>query len=201
MRIITAPYYYEPFAKDTSVFLAGGITNCGNWQQKIIKQLVDNYDYDYDSLVVFNPRRENFPIWDKSAAYEQIEWEFKMLERCDIFSMYFPSGESDQPICMYELGRNILRMQMRFPADWRDRIIISVEDGYKRKQDVLIQTGLATQDTVLINTQTSPWICLSYHLEMIIRAYKKLSNARINNSNEHNPNNRLLSATTINPND
>ena len=172
MRIITAPNYYEPFTIDIRVFLAGGITNCPDWQQKILKQLEDNYVYD--SLVVFNPRRENFPIGDKTAAYTQIAWEFEMLEKCDIFSMYFSSGDSDQPICMYELGRNILRMQMRFPTDWQDRIVISAEDGYRRKQDVLIQTGLATQGKVFVNTQISSQICLAEHADNIVRAYKNL---------------------------
>lgn len=172
MRIITAPNYYEPFTKDIRVFLAGGITNCPNWQEEVIKQLEDNYVYD--SLVVFNPRRENFPIGDKTAAYTQIAWEFEMLEKCDIFSMYFSSGDSDQPICMYELGRNILRIQTRFPTDWQDRIVISTEDGYRRKQDVLIQTGLATQGKVFVNTQISSQICLAEHADNIVRAYKNL---------------------------
>ena len=74
---------------------------------------------------------------------------------------------------MYELGRNILRMQMRFPSNWEDRIIISVEDGYKRKQDVIIQTGLATNDKIFVNTQVSEDICMEYHIQNIMRAFKK----------------------------
>ena len=171
MKVITAPEYYEQHDKDISVFLAGGITNCHDWQSKVVKDLNVN---NLSSLIVFNPRRKNFPIEDKSAAYSQIKWEYKMLEKCDIFSMYFSSGDSDQPICMYELGRNILRMQMRFPSDWEDRIIISVEDGYRRIQDVLIQTGLATQDQVFVNTQISPRICLANHVDNILRAFKKV---------------------------
>lgn len=173
MRVITAPEFYIPQEHDITVFLAGGITNCPDWQSKVIKDLnVDNYYLE--SLVIFNPRRENFPIWDKSAAYAQIEWEYQMLERCNIFSMYFSSGESDQPICMYELGRNILRMQMRFPADWQDRIVISVEDDYIRKQDVLVQTELATQNQIFVNTQISPRACLADHVDNIAMAFKKL---------------------------
>lgn len=173
MKVITAPELYIPQDYHVSCFLAGGITNCPDWQSEAIKQL---YGFTFGSLdpVIFNPRRENFPIWDKSAAYAQIEWEYQMLEKCDVFSMYFSSGESDQPICMYELGRNILRMQMRFPADWQDRIIVSVEDGYYRIQDVLIQTELATKNKVLVNTQISPRICLADHVDNIVRAFKKL---------------------------
>lgn len=40
--------------------------------------------------------------------------------------MYFCESESVQPICMYELGRNLIRMQQRFP-DFYNRIIIGVE--------------------------------------------------------------------------
>lgn len=173
MRIITAPEKYNKSDNDVTVFLAGGITNCRNWQKEIISRIEKNTHYFCDSLIVFNPRRENFPIDDKSAAFQQIEWEYEMLENCDIFSMYFCSGESDQPICMYELGRNILRMQMRFPSDWQDRIIVSVEDGYRRKQDVLIQTSLSTGNKVFVNTQISPEISIDYHTDNIIKAYKR----------------------------
>ena len=173
MKIITAPELYIPEDHHVSCFLAGGITNCPDWQHEVIKQL---YDLTLGSFepIIFNPRRENFPIWDKSAAVQQIEWEYEMLERCDIFSMYFSSGDSDQPICMYELGRNILRMQMRHPSDWQDRIVISVEDDYRRRQDVLIQTGLATQDQIMVNTQISPRVCLGDHVDNIERAFKKV---------------------------
>lgn len=173
MRVITAPEFYIPQEHDITVFLAGGITNCPDWQSKVIKDL--NVDNHYlESLVIFNPRRENFSIGNKYAAYAQIEWEYQMLEKCDVFSMYFSSGESDQPICMYELGRNILRMQMRFPTDWQDRIVISVEDDYVRRQDVLVQTELATQNQIFVNTQISPRVCLADHVDNIARAFKKL---------------------------
>lgn len=173
MKVITAPELYIQQDDHVSCFLAGGITNCPDWQHEVIKQLY-GFAFGSSEPIIFNPRRENFPIWDKSAAVQQIEWEYKMLERCDIFSMYFSSGDSDQPICMYELGRNILRMQMKHPSDWQDRIVISVEDGYKRIQDVLIQTGLATQNQVFINTQISPRVCLADHVDNIVRAFKRI---------------------------
>ena len=91
---------------------------------------------EFEDITIFNPRQEHFNVSDKSASYKQISWEFERLEQMDIFSMYFCNDDSDQPICLYELGRNIIRMQNRFPSDWEKRIIISVEDGYKRKEDV-----------------------------------------------------------------
>lgn len=151
MRVITAPEYYEKQPNDICVFLAGGITKCREWQKEVIEYLRQEYRHNNDNLVLFNPRRDNFPINDPSAASEQITWEFNMLEQCDIFSIYFDEGESDQPICMYELGRNICRMQMRFPTDWENRIIVSSDENYKRYNDVIMQKTLATNDSY-VNT-------------------------------------------------
>jgi len=148
MRVITAPESWELDGDEIAVFLAGGICKCPDWQKEVIDILSSMSEESTKNLVIFNPRRENFPIGDPNAAHEQIEWEFHALEACDIFSMYFCGGESDQPICMYELGRNIARMQMRYPLDWDDRIVISCEEGYKRANDVKIQTSLATDDMV-----------------------------------------------------
>ena len=169
MKVITAPNVYQPTNDEVSVFLAGGICNCSDWQSAILVRLAQ---MDTDNLVVFNPRREKFPIGDPSAAYEQIEWEFKALEKADIFSMYFASGVSDQPICMYELGRNIVRMQDRHPADWASRLIISVENAYLRKQDVLIQTELACGN-LYVNAHEGTKVLQDKHAEMIFKAYKR----------------------------
>lgn len=153
MRVITAPETYEPSRTDFKVFLAGGITKCPDWQAEVIKQLGE---HEYKNLVLFNPRRDNFPIGDAAQAAAQIAWEYEMLEQCDIFSMYFCASESDQPICMYELGRNIVRMQMRFPIDWEKRIVIDIEDGYRRKKDVIYQTFMATGSSAFIDSNSNP---------------------------------------------
>ena len=169
MKVITAPEEYDRKDKDVICFLAGGITNCADWQQEVIKELKDMESGGtyMDNLVIINPRRENFPIDDPNAAVEQIEWEFKWLQRANIFSMYFAAGESDQPICMYELGRNIIGMQWQYDDTWEDRIIISVEDGYKRQQDVNIQTRLATGKSHLVINHANP----RHHAEAILITY------------------------------
>jgi hypothetical protein len=63
-------------------------------------------------------------------------------------------------------------MQMRYPCDWQKRIIISVENDYKRKQDVFIQTDLACKNTLFVNTQISNDVLKDYHAEYIIKAYR-----------------------------
>ena len=141
MRVFTAPEEVTLSKYDVTCFLAGGIQNCPNWQRDVIDILKSIAGLN--DLVVFNPRRDNFPIHDPNAAQEQIQWEFNHLQTMDIFTMFFCDGPSDQPICMYELGRNLVRMQDRFPDDFVNRTVITCDQNYRRKQDVEIQTGLA----------------------------------------------------------
>ena len=121
------------------VFLAGGITNCPDWQQEVRKELSI---MDLPEFILANPRRENFPIHDPNAAREQITWEYNMLNTSEVFSMWFSNAPSDQPICMYELGRHLAR----FSFGCVDRVCIGVEDGYRRSQDVYVQTDLVLED-------------------------------------------------------
>lgn len=132
MKVITA---VEPIEMGyPSVFLAGGITNCPEWQDVVIKKLVGR-----KQGTLLNPRRKNFPIDDPNAAKEQIMWEFEALTAVDIFSMWFSNAPSDQPICMYELGRYLVLKAIYGDLD---RVAIGIETGYKRESDVRIQTEL-----------------------------------------------------------
>lgn len=160
-QVITAPSTEKPIY--TSVFLAGGISNCKEWQKDVIDCM------DKISVSLFNPRQEHFDVSDKSASEKQITWEFERLEQMDIFSMYFCNDDSDQPICMYELGRNIVRMQNRFPSDWQRRIIISVERGYRRAKDVIIQTRLCAPNLSVDENATT-----QRHAERVIEAVRFL---------------------------
>ena len=157
MKVITAPDIYNPSDDEIILFLAGGITGCPDWQSEVIGRL--KRTKNLDRLVVYNPRRENFPIGDPNAAEEQITWEYRYLSKCDIFSMYFCAGESDQPICMYELGR--------YGSGWGNIPVISVEDGYKRAKDVQIQIKLALNSDSWIHMNADP----VKHTEEIIRTY------------------------------
>ena len=151
MKVITAPEEYIKQKDDIIVFLAGGISSCPNWQQEVINHLQlmeDSDEINLYNLVICNPRRENFPIHDPDASEKQVTWEFKWLEECDIFSMYFCNSESVQPICMYELGRNIAKIQEKHPITFDNRIIVSIEQNYKRSIDVILQTKLATNNKI-----------------------------------------------------
>lgn len=171
MRIITAPNHYHYNKGDIRCFLAGGITNCPDWQSEVISCLQKEENKkngtDLSRLVIFNPRRSNFPINDPNVAEQQITWEFDHLEKCDIFSMYFCNSDSDQPICMYELGRNLLKIHRDWSDNWNSRIIVSVENGYRRQKDVEIQVNLATDSNIVVKTGATP----ENHAKYIITSY------------------------------
>lgn len=148
MKVITAPNDCSTIGK-ISVFLAGGISDCWNWQEAVINKLkeMEENGCDMRSLVLFNPRRPSFDVDNPGDTREQIHWEIYWLTFCDIFSMYFCNSDSVQPICMYELGRNLLYKSYTWgenDAHYCDSVLISIEEGYKRTDDVLVQTELAT---------------------------------------------------------
>ncbi len=174
---ITAPEHKHFYPGTLKIFLAGGICNCPDWQKIVIEHIQNDVlsielSKDYKDICLINPRRPNW-VEEPDAAKKQIEWEFDMLECCDVFTMYFVGSESDQPICMYELGRNIERMKEKFPTTWEKRIIITCDKNYKRMNDVLIQTSLATNDKVKVNLTNQD---LFYHIKPIKEALKYIYN-------------------------
>jgi len=161
MEVITAPNLISIF-HDPRIFLAGGITNCACWQDEIIQKLSPRV-FPNSNPVLLNPRRRNFPIDNPNAAKEQIEWEYYALNQCHIFSMWFCAGESVQPICMYELGRQ-LALRSRRPAT----VVLGVEEGYKHSNDVYIQTELVNKNIARRISNN-----LEQHAENILKAIEK----------------------------
>ena len=160
MKVITAPHLYIPKNDEITVFLAGGITGCYNWQKEVIDELYRIAPKDDDRIVIYNPRRADFDVNDPFATNDQITWEFQYLNDVDIFSMYFVGGDQIQPICLYELGRYLNNR-------WMLRVV-SVETGYKRSQDVVIQTHLASEGLVHVDVEASP----AKHAARILEAIK-----------------------------
>lgn len=135
------------------IFLAGGISGCHDWQSNVIMLL--ERDISEEPVLVYNPRMKEFRN-SRTEAERQIRWEYERLEAMDIFTMYFAASETSVgPICLYELGRYICRMQARFPADWQRRIVIDVEAGYSRELDVLEHVFWATGGQVCVNTRAN----------------------------------------------
>lgn len=122
------------FEHSISIFLAGGITNCPEWQQDVRAMLQDT------DLVLVNPRRENFPIHDPNAALEQITWEHEHLRKVDAILFWFPC-ETICPIVLYELGAWSMTEKP---------IFVGVHPEYSRRQDVEIQTSLARPEVEVV---------------------------------------------------
>lgn len=135
MLYFEAPDTYFGWFKN-KVFLAGGITGCPDWQQELTKSLSDT------DLVLFNPRRQDFPINDPSAAEAQIKWEFNHLRIADAIAFWFPS-QTLCPIALYELGT------------WSNSpkpLFIGVHSDYQRLKDVVYQTRLIRPDVRVVQS-------------------------------------------------
>lgn len=145
MLYIEAPNQCPLDYKKPRVFLAGGITGCRDWQAEVVEKLNDV------DITVFNPRRVNFPIDDPGAAVEQITWEFEHFRKASLISFWF-SPETVQPIVLYELGAWLMQGFIYRESLKQKNIVIGVDPGYQRKQDVYIQTRLMSSDIKIVET-------------------------------------------------
>lgn len=158
MKYVEAPTIYElkPLLSSVSqqpksVFLAGGITGCPDWQQEMVAHLSDS------NLVLLNPRREDFPIGDPQAALGQIKWEHGHLEKASAILFWFPC-ETICPIVLYELGAWSMRDKP---------IFVGLHPKYARRQDVVIQTFLRRPEVKIVYSledlamQVSRWVFLA----------------------------------------
>jgi len=133
MRYVECPQTAETAP---SVFLAGGISNCPNWQAVVVEQL------KHTPLTLFNPRRKNFPIHDPTAAAVQIQWEYDHLRQADAIAFWFPC-ETLCPIVLYELGAWSMTDKPLF---------VGVHPQYQRRQDIQLQTALVRPDVEIVDS-------------------------------------------------
>lgn len=127
-----------PTSMFPSVFIAGGITLCPPWQMDLINMIKDL------DIVVYNPRRKEFPINFPDAAKGQIRWEYQMLRKASMISFWF-CKETIQPIVLLELGSWTMTHKP---------IIIGMDPAYQRRQDVEIQVELVRPDIKIVYSLT-----------------------------------------------
>lgn len=116
------------------VFLAGGVSNCRQWQTEVISKL-----YNLD-IALLNPRRKNFDVTDKDMETEQICWEHNAFKTAHLIVFYF-CHETACPITLFELGKQVM---VNKP------IIIGMDENYSRKNDVIIQTKLERPEVPIV---------------------------------------------------
>ena len=108
-----------------SVFLAGGITGCRDWQRDAISGLEEV------DVTIFNPRRTSWPS-DPREVHRQIKWERERLNCATLISFWF-SPETICPITLLELGYSLGRSA---------KIVVGCAPNYSRRQDVESQLHL-----------------------------------------------------------
>jgi hypothetical protein len=96
MKIYEAPNVYDG---RYTLFLAGGISGCPDWQSEALKEFEDLDD----DCKIANPRRKDFDITDEKVSEKQIKWEHDALSHSNLILFWFPK-ETVCPITLYELG-------------------------------------------------------------------------------------------------
>ena len=134
MLAIEAPNEFD--GSGPSLFLAGGVTGCLDWQTRLVDMLPQL------GVTALNPRHHRFDVTDDSATVEQIEWEFRHLQRTSAIAFWFPA-ESICPIALFELGA------------WCERatpLFVGADARYVRRRDVIEQLRLARSGTPVVAT-------------------------------------------------
>ena len=114
-----------------SIFLAGGITACVDWQKVAKDALMETDKYEF----ILNPRRDDFDVTDTSVSAEQIEWEAKYIFHCNDILFWF-SNETVQPITLFELGMNVTHNTRS------GKVFVGCDPDYSRRFDVVTQLKL-----------------------------------------------------------
>lgn len=135
-RYVECPEEFAAGGGERSVFLAGGITGCGDWQQALRGLLAEA------PLALINPRRGTYDFGDPAAAELQIAWEFRHLRAASMISFWF-AAEQIQPISLYELGAWSMSPK---------QIFVGVHPEYPRRHDVIVQTRLVRPEVVIADS-------------------------------------------------
>ena len=112
-----------------SLFLAGGITDCPDWQAEMVESLKDL------EINLYNPRRTNW-VYGVDSLEEQVKWEHEALREADAILFWFPS-ETLCPITLFELGAMTMTNKI---------IFVGVSPEYKRVRDIEVQLKLVRPD-------------------------------------------------------
>lgn len=116
-----------------SIFLAGGISNCHNWQDTVSSMLKDT------NYIVMNPRRNDFDVSKVEESIKQIEWEFKYLQMATNILFWFPP-ETVCPITLFEYGKWITSDKP---------LHVGCDPNYSRLFDIKVQTRLVRPKQII----------------------------------------------------
>lgn len=132
MKLVLAP---DRVPSKSDLFLAGGISNCPDWQSEMVENLTQL------DITVLNPRREIYT--DEDSAAKQIAWEHQALQMVTTISFWFPE-ETLCPITLFELGVFTQRKNVR--------LFVGTHPNYARKFDVIQQLQLARPEVTVVHS-------------------------------------------------
>lgn len=161
----------EKIKNPVSVFLAGGISGCEDWQEKVTDLL-----RDCEELTVVNPRRKDFDVSKMGETVKQIKWEYKRLREVDIILFWF-TDDTVQPITLYELGSTLQRIygkqdDDRLPVDEQQVVFIGCDPEYMRKFDVKIQAKLIGYGRTIFPTLEQTVDTVKKYYRLMVKKYK-----------------------------
>lgn len=139
-KVLTSPAPLEPAAKN-AVFLAGGISNCADWQSGVAERLAAN-----TGAVVYNPRRVDFDMKAyEEVSRQQINWEYYALRMAPVNLFWFPP-ETLCPITLFELGSAMERLHV-------GALMVGCHPDYQRRFDVEVQMNLRNMGYVFTDLE------------------------------------------------
>jgi hypothetical protein len=109
------------------IFLAGGIIENDNWQEKVAGFLTQ----ELPRVMIFNPRRESFDMKNDEMLAEQTQWEKYCLKNSTHIAFWFPSS-SLCPLSLFELGKYGY-------GGGGQHIEIGMDINYPRRQSIIEQ--------------------------------------------------------------
>jgi hypothetical protein len=133
MNYVEAPNEYD--GDGFSVFLAGSISDYANWQARVAKQLAGV------DTIVFNPRRQEFPVGNRTEERRQIEWERRHLARANLVAFWF-TPPTLCPIALLELGAC---------CEAGKPVVVGIDPTYGLKFDVSVHLCLRRPDVKVLN--------------------------------------------------
>lgn len=152
-KIIRAPEIWERDGAP-GVFLAGGISNCPDWQEAVAHRIASTTNID-----VINPRRYDWNMDSQSEeSRKQIRWEYKQIHDCDFLLFWF-CEETLCPITLFELGVAVSRRETLRGPD-HIPLMVGIHPNYQRKLDVEEQVSLYAPNTPIF-----------YNLEEMVEAF------------------------------
>jgi hypothetical protein len=133
MEYIEAPNEYQ--GDSFSFFLAGSVSDCANWQTQLVKLLAGAH------VTVFNPRRCEFPVGNRTEERRQIEWERRHLERANLV-VFWLTPPTLCPIALFELGACC---ESGIP------LVVGIDPKYALKFDLGIHLSLRRPDVKVLD--------------------------------------------------